>query len=345
LIEQNQVVLASENFLLLSLFFIQTILPSSELQSKLLPQHAQQEKYDKIRSSNGTLATAPMVILTFDDNWKGQIKYVKPILDKYTLSATLFINCNIIDKDRAPSLYAPVQRGKIMTWDNIAELKKAGFDIQSHGMNHNRVSLTSQPQLDYEIGESSQCLLDHGVNSTVFATPFSEGTQNKSVISTVAKYFQIGRAVYGDAMHLKCDQYSGHPQTDSQTYDEQGKITYAIRFNIRTWNHNGLDSQLGHESNKIFSEFIKEVTTGLRMKNMSKDESIPVLVHHNIENLQTDNVPLQWINSTTDVHLFDQEMKYLSEHHFRTPSMADVAHNYTGNALEPHVHENCSSYN
>jgi peptidoglycan/xylan/chitin deacetylase (PgdA/CDA1 family) len=330
--EQNQGVLASGSFLLLSLFFLQTILPSSKLQVKLLPQNPQQEKNDKIRSSNCTLATAPMLILTFDDNWRGQIKYVKPILEKYTLNEIFCINCNIIDKDRAP-LYAPVQRGKILTWNNIEELKKAGFDIQSHGMNHDRVSMMSQPQLDYEIGESSRCLLDHGVDSTVFATPFSEGTQNKSVISTVAKYFQIGRSGYGDAIHLKCDQYSRHPQTDCQTYDEQRRITYANRFNIRTWNHNGLDSQLGHESKMIFSEFIKEVTIGLRTKNMSNDETIPVLVYHNIENFQTDNVPPQWINSTTDVHLFDQEMKYLSDHHFRTLSMADIAYNYTSNTI------------
>jgi hypothetical protein len=49
--------------------------------------------------------------------------------------------------------------------------------------------------------------------------------------------------------------------------------------------------------------------------------------------LQTDNVPPQWINSTTDVHLIDQEMKYLSEHHFRTLSMADIGYNYTSNTL------------
>lgn len=42
--------------------------------------------------------------------------------------------------------------------------------------------------------------------------PFSEGAQNKAIIRTVANYFQIGGAGYGDAMYLKRDQYKEHPQ-------------------------------------------------------------------------------------------------------------------------------------
>lgn len=333
LIEQKLPLFSSVALLLLSVFFSQTIAPSSEGQLQLSPSQTKQEKSNKTRSTNYNPATKPMLILTFDDNWTGQIKYVKPILEKYKLNATFFINCNIINKDRAPSLYAPVQRGKIMTWNDISELKKAGLDIQSHGMNHDKISLMSQSQLDYEIGDSKQCLLDHGVNSTVFATPFSEGTQNKTIISTVAKWFQIGRSGYGDAMYLKCDQYKEHPQTDCRTYDEQGMITYANRFNIRAWNHNGLDTQFGPESVKVFQEFIKKVTAGFGTNNLLSDETVLLIVYHNVEDLQKDNVPPQWIKSTTDAQLFDQEMKYLSEHHFKTPSMADIGYNHTVNTM------------
>jgi hypothetical protein len=59
------------------------------------------------------------------------------------------------------------------------------------------------------------------------------------------------------------------------------------------------------------------------MKNMSNDESIPVLVYHNIDR------PDRQCTAAMDQFNYGR----LSEHHFRKPSMADIAYNNTGNAL------------
>ena len=40
----------------------------------------------------------------------------------------------------------------------------------------------------YEIGGSKQCLLDHGINSTIFAYPASPGHENATVINVVSQY-------------------------------------------------------------------------------------------------------------------------------------------------------------
>src|SRR6476469_11256256 len=66
-------------------------------------------------------------------------------------------------------------------------------DIEAHTMNHLHLNKLSSVDLDYEIGQSKQCLLDHGINSTIFAYPYSEGSDNSTVVNTVAKYYYLAR--------------------------------------------------------------------------------------------------------------------------------------------------------
>ena len=65
-----------------------------------------------------------------------------------------------------------------MTWQDIGELHKEGHDIESHSMNHKRLNKLSYTELNYEVGQSKQCLANHGVNATVFSPPHSAGWNN-----------------------------------------------------------------------------------------------------------------------------------------------------------------------
>src|SRR5215469_1855908 len=67
-----------------------------------------------------------VVMIGFDDGWKSQITYAKPILDKYGFKASFFIVCN----------YANSGNIDRMSWQDIAMLQKDGMDIESHTMTH-----------------------------------------------------------------------------------------------------------------------------------------------------------------------------------------------------------------
>jgi peptidoglycan/xylan/chitin deacetylase (PgdA/CDA1 family) len=66
-----------------------------------------------------------VVMINFDDGHKSQFIYAKPILDKYGFMASFFIICGRVGTE--PSS---------MNWQDIAELKKDGMDIESHSMTH-----------------------------------------------------------------------------------------------------------------------------------------------------------------------------------------------------------------
>jgi peptidoglycan/xylan/chitin deacetylase (PgdA/CDA1 family) len=126
-----------------------------------------------------------VVTINFDDSHKSQYTYAKTTLDKYGFKATFFEVCNWIGTGHKSDM--------TMTWHDIAALRQDGMDIESHTMNHLHLNKLSSVDLDYEIGQSRQCLLDHGINSTIFAYPYSDGSDNSTVVNTVAKYYYLAR--------------------------------------------------------------------------------------------------------------------------------------------------------
>ena len=67
-----------------------------------------------------------LIMIGFDDGWKSQITYAKPILDKYGFKASFFVVCNYVNSGEL----------RRMNWQDIAALQKDGMDIESHSMTH-----------------------------------------------------------------------------------------------------------------------------------------------------------------------------------------------------------------
>ncbi|HET7392029.1 MAG TPA: polysaccharide deacetylase family protein [Nitrososphaeraceae archaeon] len=155
------------------------------------------------------------IMLGFDDGWKSQITYAKPILDKYGFKASFFVVCNYVNSGE-------IRR---MNWQDIAALQKDGMDIESHSMTHTPyLNILPQNGLDYEIGGSKQCLATHGYNSTIFAYPYNSGSNDPTVVNTVAKYYNIRRSGTAPLMFLNCIGFRKHPQNDCRTYGANGEL-------------------------------------------------------------------------------------------------------------------------
>jgi peptidoglycan/xylan/chitin deacetylase (PgdA/CDA1 family) len=87
-------------------------------------------------------STDKVVILNFYDDDKSQFTNAKPILDKYGFKGTFFIVCNWANSDNKSR----------MTWQDISQLYREGYDIESHSMTHKRLNKLSTSALDYEVG-------------------------------------------------------------------------------------------------------------------------------------------------------------------------------------------------
>jgi peptidoglycan/xylan/chitin deacetylase (PgdA/CDA1 family) len=296
-------------------------------------------------------ALEKVVILTFDDDWKGQYLYAKPILENYGFKGTFFVTCNCLTYQNLTYCNNFGLPSYVMTWEDIKTLQNEGHDMQSHGMSHKDLTHLSRQALDYEIGQSKQCLLDNGINSTIFANAFSTGRDNTTVVEVIAKYYDMARNGIEPLTYLKCDGWRDiSNQTDCRTYFDNGTLTYANRYSIRVGDHNYFDKTYMHNDTKILPRFI-EAINNQSIYNNEEINAIPILVYHNIDYIENiANYPSLYLElkkqqglrdlsyftvgySTTDVQLFDKEMKYLYDNGFRVITMSDLGYNKTNNHL------------
>ena len=80
-----------------------------------------------------------LVVLTFDDSAKSHYTTVRPILKRYGFGATFFIT---------EGFDFPTNKTDYMTWEEIAELDRDGFEIGNHTGNH--ASITKENVADLE---------------------------------------------------------------------------------------------------------------------------------------------------------------------------------------------------
>lgn len=205
-------------------------------------------------------------IINFNDCFKGQYQYAKPVLDKYNFKATFFIVCEYIDENKKNR----------MTWDEIQTLANQGHDIESHSMSHKVLDKMSESDLNYEIGQSKQCLLDKGINSSIFAYPRASGSDISTVIDKVASIYDLARTGFPPVTFLKCDGWvQNSSQKDCRTDYDNGTLTFANKYSLRGWMHERvLDDNFTFESNYRGNDnFNNYNTSASYYGNYSQDNS------------------------------------------------------------------------
>jgi peptidoglycan/xylan/chitin deacetylase (PgdA/CDA1 family) len=290
----------------------------------LSPQHQQyQQQYMQIDNTNNinfnrsintdNNNTTKLAILTFGDTLKSQITTAKPILDKYGFKASFFITCD----------WVGLQTSKTsrLTWQDISLLQKHGQDIESKTMTHRDLSKLSAADLNFELAQSKKCLSDHGIsNVSIFATPHGDEWNNPTVINEISKYYSLADNGFAPLMFLHCDGYKNQSsQTDCRTYFDNGTLTFANRYSIREWSHNAVDRKYNYNDVGILQRFVQEVNSQQAYNKNGVIDAIPVIAYHDI----SDNKAID----STDVNLFDQEMKYLHDNGFKVIPMSDIGYN------------------
>jgi peptidoglycan/xylan/chitin deacetylase (PgdA/CDA1 family) len=249
------------------------------------------------------------VIINFDDGNINQYRYAKPILDRYGLKATFFEVCGWIRSQEA--------------WQIIAALQHDGMDIEAHSMTHpNLNKLSSTEQSNFEIGQPKQCFLSHGINTTIFAYPYGEGSKNATVVDIVAKHYNLARAA---------------------TYSDSGTSTFEVRYSINSWvplhiegNYDYNTSSCtgichSYNNSQMLDRFIEHVNSQDNYVEHGKVKSIPIVVYHSI--VTYPDVSYSKITVDTTVNLFEAEMKYLHDNGFKVLTMADLGYDESSDSL------------
>jgi peptidoglycan/xylan/chitin deacetylase (PgdA/CDA1 family) len=97
------------------------------------------------------------IVLTFDDAVKSQYTIVAPLLKKYGFHATFYV-CEF------PNMFG--DSANSMTWGEIQQLSKQGFDIENHTWHHTNINKISNEQFEEEL-----TYINHKCDSLDIPTP------------------------------------------------------------------------------------------------------------------------------------------------------------------------------
>jgi peptidoglycan/xylan/chitin deacetylase (PgdA/CDA1 family) len=147
-------------------------------------------------------------IITFDDGWKSQHEVAWPIMKKFNYPFTLFIYTEGI----RPGHFSG---GESMSWEQLAEMRDAGVDIQGHTATHQdlrrpydkvakkRLSPPEYEQwLQNEVAGSKQMIEQKlGVKVNCFAVPYGFYNDHVKDVAMKAGYEALF-TVYGQAITI-----------------------------------------------------------------------------------------------------------------------------------------------
>jgi peptidoglycan/xylan/chitin deacetylase (PgdA/CDA1 family) len=246
--------------------------------------------YGSAEPQKNNINQQKVVILTFDDGYKSQYSNAKPILDKYGFKATFSIVCNYVGSG-----------DNRMTWKEIKSLQQEGHNIASHTMNHYDLSKLPPQEVEYEVAQSKQCLLDQGINPKSFAYPFNGGSDDPSVISTVANYYDLARTATDPLAFLSCDSSD----------------CTANRYSIMGWSHDSEKKNNAYNDQQMLERFV-QVVNSQNEYNANGVNVVPILIWHKIDNSNKEY--------STSIDLFEAEVKYLYDNGFIVLTMADLVY-------------------
>lgn len=104
-----------------------------------------------------------LVVLTFDDASKSHFTVAGPLLKQYKFGATFFVT---------EGFDFTTNKRDYMTWDEIAQLHKDGFEIGNHTRDHKGVSDDNIADLAEQVRAISERCQAHGIPAPVsFAYP------------------------------------------------------------------------------------------------------------------------------------------------------------------------------
>jgi peptidoglycan/xylan/chitin deacetylase (PgdA/CDA1 family) len=237
-----------------------------------------------------------LVVLTFDDSSVSHYTHARPVLKRYGFGATFFIT---------EGFTFTKNKQDYMTWEQIAELHRDGFEIGNHTRDHLSITEKTVPRLAEQLEVIAQHCREHSIPTPVsFAWP-----GNKFHVTALPVLQQAG---------IRFARRGGEPEVP---YAVGGGVAYEPRAD-----HPLLVPTSGDARPTWSLENLQRAVA------QARNGRIAVLQFHGVPDGEH-----PWV--TTPPERFDEYMAWLHANGFRVIALRDIApyvdeKNLPGNPLE-----------
>ncbi|PYR92247.1 MAG: polysaccharide deacetylase [Acidobacteria bacterium] len=223
-----------------------------------------------------------VVVLTFDDSKASHYTVVRPLLKKYGFGATFFIT---------EGFTFQTNKEDYLTWEQIAELHRDGFEIGNHTRDHMALEKGNLPRLREQVEAINAQCAAHGIPVPVsFAYPGN--TIDPDAIQMLA---QLG---------FRFARRGGAPE---YPYEEGNGFAYEPGRD-----HPLLLPSAGDARPFWTLENLKRATS------QATNRKIAILQFHG-----TPDAEHPWVNTPRE--RFEEYMKYLHDENFKVIALRDLA--------------------
>lgn len=124
------------------------------------------------------------VVITFDDGFSSVYTVAAPVLEQYGFPATVFLVAGYCGKTNDwPSQPPGLPSMSLMTWSQVQELDRQGFEVGAHTCTHPRLDLVADDELEYELVESKAFIEDKlGHSVELFSYPYGRVSQSSAAM-------------------------------------------------------------------------------------------------------------------------------------------------------------------
>lgn len=223
-----------------------------------------------------------VVVLTFDDSKASHYTVVRPLLRKYGFGATFFITEGFTFR---------TNKEDYLTWEQIAELHRDGFEIGNHTRDHMSLTKANLARLKEQAEAINAQCAAHGIPTPVsFAYP--------------------GNTIDPDAIQMLADlgfRFARRGGAPEYPYEEGNGFAYEPDRD-----HPLLLPSAGDARPFWTLENLKRAT------GQATNGKIAILQFHGAPDVEH-----PWVNTPRE--RFEEYMKYLHDGHFKVVALRDLA--------------------
>lgn len=174
-------------------------------QLEWLHTHARVESLDSLLEN--TDSNGLHVALTFDDGYQSVAEVAAPLMAEYGFSGTVYLTSGEISEQEPQPARPEVGHlpGEyFLTWDGVRKLKRIGWTIGSHGVDHLDLTTLPESEILYQLAESRRTLAAQ-VEADCRHFCYTWGRHNKRVQSLVARAgYATAVAAHHQALKSNC---------------------------------------------------------------------------------------------------------------------------------------------
>lgn len=172
------------------------------------------------------------ILITFDDGYENNYLEAFPILREFNFPATIFVVTGTVGGDNRWHDPASESRIRMVSWAQLKELQKAGWEIGSHTVNHRRLLTLEKAQVTEEMEKSREAIAEFlDEEPKTLAYPYGNG-EDDPAIRTAAKDADYRIAVGIHAGKWTLEQMKSSSYNLPRVFVKGGETIYDFHLQV-----------------------------------------------------------------------------------------------------------------